>query len=79
MRNMRNYLPNFLMIFLLLFALESSAQVKTNGVITDSESGELLIGATVLEKGSTTNGTITDVEGKFELSVPSGDAVLLVS
>jgi len=76
---MRNYLPNFLMIFLLLFALESSAQVKTNGVITDSESGELLIGATVLEKGSTTNGTITDVEGKFELSVPSGDAVLLVS
>ena len=76
---MRNNLPKFLMIFLLLFALESSAQVRTNGVITDSESGEPLIGATVLEKGSTTNGTITDVEGKFELSVPNDDAVLLVS
>lgn len=46
------------------------------GVITD-ENGEPLPGATVLEKG-TSNGTITDVDGKFSLNVDN-DAVLLIS
>ncbi|MEP0369094.1 MAG: TonB-dependent receptor [Cyclobacteriaceae bacterium] len=46
------------------------------GTVTD-ENGEPLPGATVVEKG-TTNGTITDVDGKFSLNV-SDDAVLLVS
>ncbi len=51
-------------------------QVSISGTITD-ENGEGLPGATIQEKG-TTNGTITDVEGKFSLDV-SENATLIVS
>lgn len=37
-----------------------------------------VIGVSVVEKGNTSNGTITDVNGNFSLSVPSG-ATLLIS
>ncbi|XOV90994.1 MAG: SusC/RagA family TonB-linked outer membrane protein [Bacteroidota bacterium] len=57
--------------------IESVAeQQNVSGTITD-ETGESLPGATIQEKG-TTNGTITDVDGNFALSVPE-DAVLSVS
>lgn len=44
--------------------------IKVSGVIID-QNGEPLIGANVQEKG-TTNGTITDLDGRFSLLVPSG-------
>lgn len=47
-----------------------------SGIVRDS-SGEPVIGASVLEKG-TTNGTITDLDGKFTLSV-SSNTVLQIS
>jgi len=46
-----------------------------SGVITDAK-GEPIIGANVLEKGST-NGTITDLDGKFSLSVPSKSTLVI--
>lgn len=46
------------------------------GVVTDAN-GETIIGANVVVKG-TTNGTITDIDGKFELEVPA-NAVLVAS
>lgn len=49
---------------------------KIMGVITDSY-GEPVIGANVVVKG-TTNGTITDLDGKFAMDVPE-NAVLQVS
>ena len=51
-------------------------KIQVSGVVTDSN-GEPLIGATILEKESG-NGTITDTEGKFTLSIPV-DAVIVVS
>lgn len=51
-------------------------QINITGIITD-ETGEALPGASILEKG-TTNGTISDVDGKFSLSVPE-DAILTIS
>ena len=48
-----------------------------SGVVVDAQ-GEPVIGANILEKGSGTNGTITDVEGRFSLDVAS-DATLVVS
>ncbi|WP_425883115.1 SusC/RagA family TonB-linked outer membrane protein [Parabacteroides sp. ASD2025] len=48
-----------------------------NGVITD-ETGLSVIGANVVVKG-TTIGTVTDVDGKFSIEVPSDDAILVVS
>lgn len=59
---------------LLTCALPICAQV--NGVIVD-ETGEPIIGASVLEKG-TTNGTITDFDGNFALQVAEG-AMLEIS
>lgn len=50
---------------------------RVSGVVVDSQ-GEPVIGANILEKGSGTNGTITDVEGRFSLDVAS-DATLVVS
>lgn len=46
------------------------AQKRVTGVIT-SPQGEVLIGVNVLEAG-TSNGTTTDLEGAFELSVKEG-------
>lgn len=49
----------------------SQQQAKTvSGVVSDSN-GEPIIGANVLVKG-TTNGTITDLDGRFTLEVPAG-------
>lgn len=48
-------------------SVTQNASKKVTGIIKD-EKGELLTGANVLEKG-TTNGTITDLEGKFSLNV----------
>jgi TonB-linked SusC/RagA family outer membrane protein len=41
-----------------------------NGTVVD-EIGEPIIGAAVRVSGSTTSGTITDVDGKFSINVPS--------
>lgn len=51
------------------------AQVQSNvkGVVTDS-AGEPLIGVSILIKG-TTQGTITDLDGKFTLMAQSGDLI----
>ncbi|WP_298652692.1 TonB-dependent receptor [uncultured Proteiniphilum sp.] len=52
-------------------------QSKTvSGVITDT-SGEPIIGANIVEKG-TTNGTVTDIDGNFSLRVEN-NAVLYIS
>lgn len=52
------------------------AQTEITGTVVD-ETGESIIGASVVEKG-TTNGTVTDLDGNFTLKVPSG-AILVIS
>ena len=52
-------------------------QVDISGTVLD-DLGEGLPGATVREKGNATNGTITDMDGKFKISVSRG-ATLVVS
>lgn len=51
--------------------------VKINGIITDKH-GEPVIGANVMEKG-TTNGIITDVDGNFALNLSGKSAILIVT
>ena len=64
---------------LLVFCLSASAQggYQIRGTIVD-QTGEPVIGATVMEQG-TTNGASTDFEGNFALTVSSGDATVEVS
>lgn len=46
-----------------------SAQQKIRGTVTDAETGEGLIGVSVIVKG-TKLGTVTDLNGKYSLTVP---------
>jgi len=68
-----------LSIFLLLFfSLEMFAQQLTvKGVVKDA-TGESIIGASVLVKG-TTNGTITDFDGNFILTNVPNDAIIEIT
>ena len=50
-------------------------QKSINGIVAD-EQGEPIIGASVLEKG-TTNGTITDLDGRFTLSIGKGTELIV--
>lgn len=75
MKNMRTAL-----LFLLVTAISlsvSAQNVTVKGIVTD-KTGETVIGASVVEKGNTGNGTITDIDGKYTLSVPS-NATLVFS
>ena len=65
-----------LIIMLSLPSILFSQTKIVRGTIIDGK-GETLIGVNVVEKG-TTNGTVTDVDGNFSLSVPN-NAVLVVS
>ena len=61
----------------LLFAT-LNAQVKLSGLIVDEETGEGLIGASVLVKGTTT-GTVTDFDGNWEMTVSGLPTILQFS
>lgn len=66
-----------LVSLLMFFIAQVNAQVTVTGTVLD-DIGEEVIGATVLEKG-TSNGIATDTNGKFTLKVKSAKATLLVS
>ena len=61
------------MLLTLLVSMASFAQGITGTVI--DESGEPVIGATVVEKGVPQNATITDLEGQFTLKVEAGTLI----
>lgn len=75
MKNMRAAL---LFCLVAVISLSVSAQnVTVTGTVTD-KTGETVIGASVVQKGNTSNGTITDIDGNFSLSVPA-NATLVFS
>jgi len=66
-----------LFLLSLMLSVGGYAQDKTvSGTVTDGENDETLPGVNVLIKG-TTQGTVTDMNGEYRLSVPSNDAVLV--
>ena len=69
-----------MLLYTAAFAISGGAETNDSapvkGVVKD-QAGQPLIGVFVLEKG-TSNGTMTDIEGNFNIDVPS-DAVLEVS
>ncbi|WP_370087414.1 SusC/RagA family TonB-linked outer membrane protein [Ekhidna sp.] len=77
---MKNYLKRKLMVLALMLPISflMAQDVRVNGTVTDASNGEPLPGVTVLVKG-TTNGTITGINGEYELSVPSGATLVFSS
>ena len=73
-------LLRWLSVFLMLLAGQTlwAQQRQVTGIVKD-QTGEPIIGASVLEKGST-NGVITDLDGNFKLTVSNAvKAVLQIS
>ncbi|MEO1712588.1 MAG: SusC/RagA family TonB-linked outer membrane protein, partial [Bacteroidota bacterium] len=67
-----------LLASLLLFAGGLTAQITISGVVTADDEPLGIIGGTVLVKG-TSEGTVTDFDGSYEVTVPDGEAVLVFS
>lgn len=70
----------FVMIFACIVAsvgLSLAQTARVSGIVID-DTGEAVIGASVVAKGSMV-GTVTDVDGKFSLNVPSDTKTLVVS
>lgn len=66
----------FLAFVLLTLTATAMAQVTTvKGQIVDSETKEALIGASIVVSG-TTQGTVTDIDGNFSLSVPNNSTLV---
>ncbi len=68
-----------LLYVLLLCSVVSAAalaQQRVSGRVTDAETGEALIGVTIVVKG-TTAGATTDIEGNYSIEVPDLNAVLV--
>ncbi len=57
----------------------ATAQTTVSGVVTSVEDGLPVIGASVVGLGVTGLGTVTDYEGKFELTVEDGVKQLVIS
>jgi hypothetical protein len=74
----KNTMNKVFTIFFVLLSLSLQAQLKITGTVKDARSGETVIGASISVKG-TTNGTVTDLNGKFELDVPSLPQTLVIS
>jgi len=72
---MRKVLLLGLMLFLVNAFAFAQDRVIT-GTVTSTEDGQGVPGATVLVKG-TTIGTATDIDGRFSISVPAGNNVLV--
>lgn len=55
-----------------------SQQITVKGTISDQKTGDPIPGASVAIKG-TTSATVTDLNGVYEITVPSEDAILVFS
>ena len=59
-------------LFLIMCTLAQAQRLTVQGKVVSKTDGESIIGATVIETNQPSNGTITDIDGNFTLSVPQG-------
>lgn len=74
---MNRKLRQLLALFFALLSINCIGQHTISGLITDA-GGEAMIGANVME-AETSNGTITDIDGTYTLSVSSDQVNLIIS
>lgn len=74
----KTILSFFLMAVISLYSVATYAQGTIKGQVSDAETDEPLIGASVVLEGTTT-GTVTDVNGNFSLQVKTGEQRIRVS
>ena len=65
--------------FILILLIYANGQVRSlTGIVTSADDGQPLPGVTVLIKG-TTNGTVTDIDGKYKISDLTPETILVFS
>ncbi|NNF32612.1 MAG: TonB-dependent receptor [Saprospiraceae bacterium] len=69
---------SFMLVLVFLSMSSIIAQKTITGTVTDASDGEPLIGANIVERG-TDNGTITDIDGNFSITVSNDCQFLDVS
>ena len=74
-----NRLFYLLLCLLLSIGLVSAQTRQITGTVIGADDGETVIGASVVVKGATNIGTVTDVNGRFTLNVPTNATTLVVS
>ena len=82
MKNLKQLIRQTVTVIFMLMAFSTTLCAQNNitvtGTVSDA-SDEPLIGASVVVKGQTSLGTITDFDGNFVLKVPSESTVLVIS
>lgn len=64
------------LLLLLVISTSLSAQTRVTGTVYESDGKTPMVGATIMQKG-TSNGTATDIDGKFSLKVTGKNPVLV--
>ena len=70
-KNYLNFKGVLSFLIMLTFSFAYALGQTVSGTVTDADDGSGIPGVNILEKG-TANGTITDLDGNFSLSVSSG-------
>ena len=82
MKNLKQLLRRTVSVILILAAYCTTMQaqngIKVTGTVTDG-AADPLIGASVIVKGNSSLGTVTDFDGNFQLTVPSESTTLVIS
>lgn len=66
-----------LLTALLTVPAYSQEMISIKGTITDAKTGETLIGVSVVPQKSPTSGTVTDIDGVFNLNVEQGTTLVV--
>jgi TonB-linked SusC/RagA family outer membrane protein len=77
-KTLRSYFLVLPMMMLSLFAMQANAQIVIKGTVLSGDDGLPLPSVSIQEKG-TDNGTITDAQGNYQLTVNDNKAVLVCS
>ncbi|MEL6987352.1 MAG: TonB-dependent receptor plug domain-containing protein, partial [Bacteroidota bacterium] len=63
-------------LFALLLANQLAAQSIYSGTVTDSETGDPLIGVTIAVEDAPSRGTATDIDGKYSIQASEGEVLV---
>jgi len=61
---------NLILILSLFYFLQANSQIIVTGQVISSDDSFPVIGASVFEVGNESNGTLTDIDGKYSVTVP---------
>ncbi|OAV66794.1 TonB-linked outer membrane protein, SusC/RagA family [Bacteroidales bacterium Barb4] len=75
---MMKRLTYVLLCFAISIGMAVAQNTRVTGTVLSADDGEPVIGASVMVKG-TAIGTITNIDGQFELNVPSSSRTLMIS